>query len=83
MIMLDDDILFGPLHEKKLGFRPVPTQTRLYSHRRWPETGNFGFRKYRKCTIRVVKTKAPNCEAGLRLCFCLCRLLVFPCGGSF
>ena len=23
------------------------------------------------------------CEADLRLCFCLCRLLVFPCGGSF
>ena len=21
-------------------------------------------------------------EAGLRLCFCLCRLLVFPCGSS-
>ena len=23
------------------------------------------------------------CEADLRLCFHLCRLLVFPCGGSF
>ena len=23
------------------------------------------------------------CEADLRLCFRLCRLLVFPCGGSF
>ena len=23
-----------------------------------------------------------NCEADLRLCFRLCRLLVFPCGGS-
>ena len=23
------------------------------------------------------------CEADLRLCFCLCRLLVFPWGGSF
>ena len=22
------------------------------------------------------------CKADLRLCFCLCRLLVFPCGGS-
>ena len=22
------------------------------------------------------------CEADLRLCFCLCRLLDFPCGGS-
>ena len=23
------------------------------------------------------------CEADLRLCFRLCRLLVFPCGGSY
>ena len=23
------------------------------------------------------------CEADLRLCFRLCRLLAFPCGGSF
>ena len=22
------------------------------------------------------------CEADLCLCFCICRLLVFPCGGS-
>ena len=22
------------------------------------------------------------CEADLRLCFCLCRLLIFPCAGS-
>ena len=33
------------------------TQTGLYSHRRWLETGNFGFRKKRNCTIRVAKTK--------------------------
>ena len=24
-----------------------------------------------------------NEGADLRLCFCICRLLVFPCGGSF
>ena len=30
----------------------------LYSHRRWSEAGNFGFRKQRNCTIRVAKTKA-------------------------
>ena len=41
-----------------LGFRPGPTQVGLYSHRRWLETGNFGFRKKRICTIRVAKTKA-------------------------
>ena len=41
-------------------------------------------RKKRNCTIRVAKTKAmiSYCEADLRLCFRLCRLLVFPCGGS-
>ena len=27
-------------------------------HRRWLETGNFGFRKKRHCTIHVAKTKA-------------------------
>ena len=30
----------------------------LHSHRRWIEAGNFGFRKYRDCTIYVKKTKA-------------------------
>ena len=30
---------------KNLGFKPGPTQTRLYKHRRWLEAGNFGFRK--------------------------------------
>ena len=39
-------------------FRPAPTQTRLYSHRRWLEAGNFGFRKKRDCTICGEKTKA-------------------------
>ena len=40
------------------GFRPGPTQTGLYSHRRWLETWNLGFRKQRYCTIQVAKTKA-------------------------
>ena len=39
------------------GFRPGPTQTGLYSHRRWLEALNFGFTKERDCTIRVAKTK--------------------------
>ena len=39
-------------------FDQVPTQTRLYSHRRWLETWNFGFGKQRYCTIQVAKTKA-------------------------
>ena len=40
-------ILNEPVHEKtnNLGFRPGPTQTSLYSHRRWLEAGNFEFRK--------------------------------------
>ena len=52
--------LFEPVHEKSnnLGFPPGPIQTRLYSHRRWLEAGNFGFRKKRYCTLRVAKTKA-------------------------
>ena len=40
------------------GFRPGLTQTGMYSHRRWLEAWNFGFRKFRDCTIRVAKTKA-------------------------
>ena len=39
------------------GFRTGPTQTGLYSHRRWLEACNFVFRKLRDCTIRVAKTK--------------------------
>ena len=41
-----------------LSFRPDPTQTRLYSHRRWLEAGNSKFRKQRNCTIGIAKTKA-------------------------
>ena len=44
-----------------LCFQPSPTQTSLYTHRRWGrwlEAGNFGFRKKRNCTVHVVKTKA-------------------------
>ena len=49
----------------------------------------------RNCTICVAKTKElisfavtanqlrSYCEADLRLCFRICRLLVFPCGGSY
>ena len=37
--------------------RPGPTQTGLYNDRRLLEVSNFGFRKYRYCTIYVAKTK--------------------------
>ena len=36
---------------KKNGFRPGPTQTGLYNH-------GSGFKRKKKCTIRVSKTKA-------------------------
>ena len=51
---------YEPLHEETciLGFQPSPTQTGLYSHRRWLEAGNFRFRKERNCTIHGAKTKA-------------------------
>ena len=41
------NVINEPVHEKtdNMGFRPGPTQTGLYNHRRWLEAGNFGFRK--------------------------------------
>ena len=47
--------VFEPCHNKTClwGFQPGPTQTGLYSHRRWLEACNFGFRN-----IFVAKTKA-------------------------
>ena len=37
--------------------KPGCTGIGLYSHRRWLEAGNFGFRKKRDCTIYVAKSK--------------------------
>ena len=58
-------MIIEPRREKTglRGFRPGPTQTGLYKHRRSPEACNFGFNKRRHtrgrdCTIRVAKTKA-------------------------
>ena len=44
---LNTPMQYEPRSEKTglRGFRPGPTQTWLYSHRKWIETGNFGFRK--------------------------------------
>ena len=64
-------------------FRTGLTQTELCKHRRWLQTGHFGFRKWGNVLIRVAKTKAlinlihSYCEADLRLCFRICRLLVY------
>ena len=54
------EMINEPQREKTCfhGFRPGPTQTGLYSHRRRLEALNFTFRKQRNCTIYVVKTKA-------------------------
>ena len=40
-------LLVGQRHEKTClrGFRPGPTRTGLYNHRRLPEALNFGFIK--------------------------------------
>ena len=40
------------------GFRPGPTQTRLYCHRRRLVACNFVSREERDCSIRVAKTMA-------------------------
>ena len=61
------------------GFRPGPTQTVLYSHRRWLESENLGFRKKRGFTICVAKTKALNsCVVAAQL---IC-IFVFACAKS-
>ena len=58
------------------GFRPGPTRTRLYNHTRWPEAYNFGFVKWRDCTIHVAKTKALIISAVTAQLICV---LVFAC----
>ena len=47
LFAFDSKMINEPVREKTgfRGFRPVLTQTGLYSHRRWLEAGNFGFRK--------------------------------------
>ena len=65
------------------GFRPGPTQTRQYSHR----SLKLGFKKKRDCTIQCSKNKGSDqlccyCTADLHLCFRICRLVFFLCGGS-
>ena len=58
-IMTVSDI-YEPRCEKTglRGFRTGPTQTGLYSHRRWLKALNFGFRKQGDRTINLAKTKA-------------------------
>ena len=47
------------------GFRLGRAQTGLYSHKRWLEALNFGFRKLRDCSVSVAKTEALiSCNVG-------------------
>ena len=52
--------VFEPRCEKTgvRGFRPSPTQTELYSIRRWLKACHFGFMYKGNCTIRIAKTMA-------------------------
>ena len=34
-------------------------------------------------TKALISFAVTHCEADLRLCFSICRLLVFPCSGSY
>ena len=65
--------LYGPCCEKTglWGFRPGLTQTGLYSHRRWLEASNFGFRKERGCAICVAKTKSLISDAVTAQLICI------------
>ena len=38
---------------------------------------------YRCSENKGVDQLSGYCEAGVRLCFCICRLLVFLCSGSY
>ena len=52
--------------------------------RKWPETGNYGFRKKRHCTIRVANTKALISFAAKLICafvFAYAKV-VFSCRGT-
>ena len=69
------------------GFRPGPTQTGLYSHRRWLEAWDFGFRKeegfYYPCSENKGADQLRGYrEADLRLCFAHMQKPVFSRSGS-
>ena len=81
--------IFEPRCEKTglRGFRPGPTQTGLYCHRRWLEALNFGFRKeilyYPHSENKDADQLRGYREADLRLCFRICKKPVFSRRGSF
>ena len=54
---MDSGEIAASWENQQFGLGTGPTQTGLCTHIRWLETGNFGFKKKRNCTIRVAKTK--------------------------
>ena len=65
-------------------FQPGPTQTRLYSFRRWLEARGLKFRiskvegLYYLCSENKDADQLRGYrEADLRLCFCICKMWVF------
>ena len=36
------------------GFMTKPNKTELYSHRKWLQAWNFGYMKFRDCSIRMI-----------------------------
>ena len=67
---------------KQCHFRTGPTITDLYSSRSRLVAGKFGFKKLRILYYQCSKNKDADqlrsyCEADLRLCFRICKMLVF------
>ena len=61
--------------------RPVHLQKQARSLKFWSEVEEELY--YRSSEKKGTDQLRSYCEADLRLCFRLCRLLVFPCGGSY
>ena len=61
--------------------RPVQSQKRARSLKFWSEVGEELY--YPSSENKGADQLRGYREADLRLCFRLCRLLVFPCGGSY
>ena len=67
-----DVLLYQPRHEKTClrGLRSGMTQTGLLGYRDEGEAWNFGFSKYRKCTIQAAKKKGADQTARMRRLIC-------------
>ena len=72
IIAFSSTLLIEPRHEKTCirGLRPGKTQTGLLSYRDQLESWNFGFSKYRYCTIQVANNKGADQTALMRRLIC-------------